>query len=153
MTTAVIPSVETDGAVKAEMTPRFTEPTEAPGRSGGPSKSLRNRVGEGEDDDESTPIKKPKLLNKDFGACGIQPQIYTRRGPDDVMFDLMDKVHGILEAFDESENYPAGPKIAKECCRTLAHLMPIHILEVFVQTYLIKMRVEKKVRAFQSHFV
>ncbi|PUU78768.1 hypothetical protein B9Z19DRAFT_1064788 [Tuber borchii] len=142
MTTAVIPSTETDRAGEAEMAPRFTEPTEAPGGSGGPSKSLRNRVGESEDDDESTPIKKPKLLNKGFGAY-----------PDDILFDLLDKVHGILEAFDECENYPAGPEIVKECSRSLAHPMPIHILELFVQTYLVKMWVEKKVRAFLSHFI
>ncbi|PUU78783.1 hypothetical protein B9Z19DRAFT_1064796 [Tuber borchii] len=154
MTTAVVPSAETDSAGSAEIAPRFTKPSEAQGGSGGPSKNLRKRVGGGEDDDESTPIKKPKLLNKGFASYGIQRPYYILSGQDDqddVMIDLKDKIYRISKAFVECEKYPAGPKIAEECCRSLAHPMPIHILEVFVQAYMTKMWVERKVRAFLSH--
>ncbi|PUU79471.1 hypothetical protein B9Z19DRAFT_1064225 [Tuber borchii] len=156
MTTAVISSSETDSAGNVEIAPRFTKPSEAPGGSGGPSKNLRKRVGGGEDDDKSTPIKKQKVLDKEFVAYVIQPQLCTKSGhdnQDDVMIDLMDKVHGIIEAFREFEKYPGGPKIAKQCYRILSYTMPIHILEVFVQAYLFKMWVEKKVRAFLSHII
>ena len=166
MTSAVVHSSQTDSAGIAETTPRFTDPSEAPGGSDSPSKSMGKRVGEGEDDNESTPNKKPKLLNKSqvSGAHEMQPQ--THIGSDqegvtskkkallqDPCLNLITNLNDTMAAFIECEKSPEGRQFAPECSRFIAHAVPAHILEVFVQAYLHKMWVEEKVRAYLSHFI
>ena len=166
MTAAVILSSQTDSAGIVEIPPRFTDPSEAPGGSDGLSKSPGKRVAEGEDDDEITPSKKPKLLNKSqvSGAHEMQPQTHTGSGQEaiisgkkalqkDPFLNLLINLNWTIDALIECEKCPEGRRLAQSCSRALAHPMPTYILEVFVQAYLHKMRVEKNVRAYLSHFI
>lgn len=163
---AVIISSQTDSSGIVEISPRSTDPSEAPAGSDGQSKSPGKRVGEGEDDHESTPNKKPKLLDKSqvSGAHEMQPQTHTGSGQEaiisgkkalqkDPFLNLYTNLNGALEALIECEKYPEGCRIAQQFSRSLAYTVPTHILDVFVQAYLHKMWMEKKVRAYLFHFI